>query len=848
MRNFLFTLQLHIKSQAKTTEQSLLKSLSKLSSHFLHSESHGVTTTTHNRQTHRQYLGKLLLSPTQTSNNSIVYYKTVHAQIILCGFENNVFLSNVLISLYSKWESILSARCLFDRMPERNLVTWSSMISVYTQNGHSEDSLILFREYRKTCKESSNEYVLASVFRSCTELGSVENGTCLHSFIIKVGSDNNAYLGTCLIDFYSKTSDMESARLVFDDMKLKNVVTWTVILTGFAKSGRGDISLNLFRHMVETEVVPDRYMISSVLVACSMLEFLEGGKQVHAYVLRRGGDMDASLGNVIMDFYIKCGDVKNGRKVFHQIVVKDVFSWTTMIFGYMQSGLDLEAMKLLTDMNSLGWKPDGFACSSVLTSCGSVGALEQGREIHAYTMKTNLDTDEYVKNSLIDLYSKSDCLIDAERVFHDSENDSVVSYIAMIEGYSRKGNSYKALGIFTEMRLNSIPPSLLTFFSLLGMSSSQIALGVCTQLHSLVIKFGFCFDISVGSSLIDVYSKCSSVKDARHLFEEIGDKDIVVWNSMLFGYASQSKNEEALRLYLELQHSVQRPNEFTLLAMLMACSNLACLLHGLQFHNQAIKLGLDSGPFVTNALVDMYAKCGSIEAARKVFNSIVHKDIVCWNSIISMYAQHGDAKTALEIFEEMKNAGMRPNYVSFVGVLSACSNVGLLDEGFNYFESMSRYGIEPGIEHYTCMVSLFGRAGKLYEAKAFIEKMPIQPAAIVWKSFLGPCQVTGNLELAEHAAEMAISIDPKDSGSYTLLSNLFASKGMWIDVKKVREKMEKNGVVKEIGCSWIELNNEVHLFFSRDRTHRDTDLIYALIGRLIKHMKGMSYEPPMLCD
>ncbi|KAL2534521.1 Pentatricopeptide repeat-containing protein [Abeliophyllum distichum] len=727
-------------------------------------------------------------------------------------------------------------------MPQRNLVTWSSMISVYTQDGTSEGALTLFREYRKTCNESSNEYVLASVFRSCTQMGSVENGMCLHSFVIKVGSDQNAYVGTCLIDFYSKTGDVESARMVFDGMKLKNVVTWTVILTGFTKSGRGDFSLDLFRNMLETDVVPDKYVISSVLVACSMLEFLEGGKQVHAYVLRSGGDVDVSLSNVIMDFYVKCGDVKAGRNVFHQIVVKDLISWTTIISGYMQGGFDLEAMKLLTDMNRLGWKPDGFACTSVLTSCGSAGALDQGREIHAYTVKTDLDSDEYVRNSLIDLYSKCDSLIDAERVFHDLENGNVVSYNAMIEGYSRQGHLYKALDIFNKMRLNSIIPSLLTFVSLLGLSSSQIALGMCSQLHSLMIKFGFCFDIFGGSALIDVYSKCSFVKDARLLFEEISDKDIGVWNSMLFGYTSQSKNEEALRLYLELQHRRQRPNEFTFLAMLMASSNLACLLHGLQFHNQAIKLGLDSGPFVTNALVDMYAKCGSIEAARKIFNSIVHKDIVCWNSIISMYAQHGGAQKALEIFEEMKNAGMHPNYVSFVGVLSACAHMGLVDEGFHYFESMPKFGIEPGIEHYTCMVSLLGRAGKLYEAKAFIEKVPIQPAAIVWKSFLSACQVAGNVELAEHAAEMAISIDPKDSGSYTLLSNLFASKSMWIDVKKVREKMEKNGVVKETGCSWIELNNKVHLFFSRDTTHQDADLIYTLIGYLIKHMKGISYE------
>ncbi|KAK6131619.1 hypothetical protein DH2020_034633 [Rehmannia glutinosa] len=772
------------------------------SSQLLESEIPGIVTS-HNRQKHRQYLGKLLLSPTKKISNHVLYYKTVHAQIILSGFESNVFLSNILIAAYSRGDTLQSAVSVFVKMPERNLISWSSMISAYNQNGYNAEALALFLEFRKSGNVNPNEFVLSTVVQSCTQLASVEDGMHLHCFVFKAGYNQNAHVATSLIDFYAKTSDLDAARLVFDELRVKNVVAWTTIIMGFSINERIDVSLYLFKKMVETGIVPDKYALSTVLRSCSMLGLLEFGKQVHAFALRSGVfNMDVSISNMLIDFYCKCGELKAGHRVFEQMVVKNDISWAMMISGYMQSGFDYEAMNLYKDMNRLDWKADGFSCTSVLTSCGSLCALDQGKQVHAYAVKVNLDSDDFVTTSLIDMYCKCDSLVDARRMFQAAAKSSTICYNAMIEGYSRQGSLYEALDLFNKMRRNSIPPNLLTLVSLLVVSASQTALEVSLQLHSLMIKFGFCMDSYGGSALIDVYSKCSFVGDARLVFEEINEKDIALWNSMLFGYALQSKNEEALRLYLELRHGREKPNGFTFVAMIMASSNLASLLHGLQFHNQALKTGLDSDSFVTNALMDMYAKCGSIDSAQLLFDRVLQKDVPCWNSMISMHAHHGDAKKALDMFKQMKSEGLKPDYVTFIGVLSACAHVGLVEEGFNYFESMFEFGIEPGLEHYTCMVSLLGRAGELYEAKSFIEKMPIRPNVFVWKSLLSACRVNGNVELGRHAADMAISCDPTDSGPYILLSNIYASKGMWIDVKKVREKMDRNDVVKEIGHSW----------------------------------------------
>ena len=781
--------------------------------------------------------------PPSHSHNPILYYQTLHAQLVVSGFHSQVFLANILLHCYSKCSRLRDARLLFDVMSQRNLISWSSLVSMYTRHGLNQQAFIVFTEFLASCDENPNEYILASVFRACSQLGGVYEGAQLHGFVVKTGFEQDVYVGTSLIDFYAKNGDLDEARLVFDVLAEKTAVTWTTIITGYTKSGRGEVSLQLFEQMRETDVVPDKYVLSSVLSACSMLEFLDGGKQIHAYVLRRGTEMDVSVSNVLIDFYAKCGLVYTARNLFDQMVVKNMIAWTTMIAGYMKNSFNLEAMKLFAEMAGLGWKPDGFACTSVLTSCGSLEALEHGTQVHGYTIKANLEYDNFVKNGLIDMYAKCNSLTDARRVFEGMADHNVVSYNAMIEGYSSEEKLHEALDLFHEMRLRLLPPSLLTFVSLLGASAALLTLELSKQIHSLIIKYGVSLDVFAGSALIDVYSKCSCVRDARLVFNEINEKDIVVWNAMFFGYTQQLENEEALKLYSELHLSQKTPNEFTFAALITAASNLASLQHGQQLHNQVIKLGVDSDPFVTNSIVDMYAKCGCIKEAHKTFTSTFWRDVVCWNSMISTYAQHGEAEDALQMFKGMIDEGVKPNYVTFVGVLSACSHAGLVEDGLRHFESMAHFGIEPGTDHYTCIVSLLGRAGRLTEAREFIDKMPIEPAAVVWRSLLSACRVAGNVDIGRYAAEMAISVDPTDSGSYILLSNIFASKGMWEDVKRLRKRMDFNGVVKEPGSSWIELNKDVHSFIARDRAHSKANLIYSVLDNLILQIKGVGYVP-----
>ncbi|TVU37045.1 hypothetical protein EJB05_19012, partial [Eragrostis curvula] len=765
-----------------------------------------------------------------------------HARAVISDGLGDLFLTNLLLRGYSKSGLLEDARRLFDGMPHRNLVSWSSAISMYAQSGCDDEAVVLFASFWKASQEVPNEFLIAGVLRACTQSRALPFGKQVHGIAVKLGLPLNVYVGTALINLYAKSGCMDAAMQLFHALPQKNSVTWTAVITGNSQTGQGGVALELFQKMGLEGVQPDRFVLASAVSACSALASLEGGRQIHGYAYRSAAEMDASVTNALIDMYCKCSEPSVARRLFDHMVNHNLVSWTTMIAGYMQNSFDGEAMAMFWQMSRAGWQPDAFACTSVLNSCGSLGAIWQGRQIHAHAIKANLKTDEYVKNALIDMYAKCNNLTEARAAFDALAEGDLVSYNAMIEGYARQGDLTEAVYLFSKMRYCSLRANVLTFISLLRVSASHSAVELIKQIHGLIIKSGTSLDLYAGSALIDVYSKCSLVDDAKAVFRMMHDRDVVIWNAMIFGHAQNEQGEEAVKLFNQLRVSGATLNEFTFVALVTVASNQASMFHGQQFHAQIIKVGADINPHVSNALIDMYAKCGFINEGWLLFESTCGKDVICWNSMISTYAQHGLAAEALRVFQLMTEAKVEPNYVTFVGVLSACAHAGLLDEGLWHFNSMkTKYGIEPGTEHYASVVSLFGRSGKLHAAKEFIERMPIMPAAAVWRSLLSACHLFNNVEIGRYTAEMALLVDPSDSGPYVLLSNIYASKGLWADVQKLRLEMDYAGTVKEPGYSWIEVMKEVHTFIARGREHPQADMIYSVLDELTSLLKDSGY-------
>jgi len=658
----------------------------------------------------------------------------------------------------------------------------------------------------------SNTY--SSILQECINSKSLKHGKKVHSHIIKnwlnpaeifmsnrlvemyakCGSlrdarhmfdkmlKRNSFSWNIMIAGYAKCGSMEDAKWLFETMPDRNAVSWNSVIAGYAQQGDGEEALKLFSAMQCEGIEANQFAYASVLRACACSMALEQGKQVHADVFKRGLYSDVYLGSALVDMYAKCGNVEYAQRVFNEMPERNVVSWNGMISGYDQNAHGNEALELFCQMQNADddVMPDQFTFATVVSACATLLALKQGKQLHGHVIRTVVSPDIFLGNALVDMYSKCGSVEDAHQVFDKMPERDVVSWTALIAGYA----------------------------------------------------------------------KSASFNEAHSVFEQMPERNVVSWNAIISGCAQNGHSEEAIRLFWQMKQEGVYPTHYTFGNVLSACASLATLQHGKQVHAHVVKAGfqfktgLDSDVFVGNSLVDMYAKCGNIDDARLAFDKIVERDGVSWNAMIVGYAQNGHGNKALELFQQMLQEGMNPDHITMIGVLSACSHAGLVDEGRHYFNSMSQdHFITPLPDHYACMIDILGRAGYLDEAKDFIISMPFKADAIMWGAMLGACRIHGNVELGKWAAEHIFELDPQNSGPYVLLSNIYADAGRWGDVDKVRKLMKDRGVQKKPGCSWIEVNSRVHIFMAEDTSHPQSEEIYAFLVTLASQMKEAGYVP-----
>ncbi|XP_070054715.1 pentatricopeptide repeat-containing protein At4g21065-like [Nicotiana tomentosiformis] len=419
--------------------------------------------------------------------------------------------------------------------------------------------------------------------------------------------------------------------------------------------------------------------------------------------------------------------------------------------------------------------------------------------------------------------------------------------VAIVDRQVRQLRSKKiyaaAISLYYQMLDYGLVPDNFTFPFVLKACSALSAIDVGRDIHEHAKRTKWDKDVFVGASLIDMYAKCGCVGRSRLVFDNVAERDVVVWNSMLAAYSQNGHPEDCLSLCGEMACEGVRPTEATLVTAISASADVAALRQGRELHGYSWRQGFDSLDKVKTALVDMYAKSGSVNVARILFEALEEKRVVSWNAMITGYAMHGHANAALSLFNQMVDKA-QPDHITFVGVLSACNHGGLLNEGKMYFDSMVKdYGIEPTIQHITCMVDLLGHSGRLDEAYGLMMQMKVIPDAGVWGALLNSCKIHGHVEFAELALERLIELEPDDAGNYVILSNIYAQAGRWEGVAKLRELMNERGVKKTIAYSWIEVKNKVHAFLSGDTSHPMSDEIYAELDSLGARMVQAGYVP-----
>lgn len=489
-----------------------------------------------------------------------------------------------------------------------------------------------------------------------------------------------------------------------------------------------------------------------------------------------------------------------------------------------------------------GFLPDNFTLPFLLKACAQLQALGEGKAIHVHAIKTGLESNVYVKNTLMRLYAVCGEIDASRKLFDKIPQRDLVSWTTLISGYAKMGFLREAIRVFLKMGEANLIADEVTIVVVLSACSKLGDLDLGRRIHRYIDDNKVLLDVFVGNALVDMYLKCGDVEFAYKLFEEMPERNVVSWNSIISGLVQQGEFKEALVMFRRMQAKGFEPDDVTLVGVLNSCANLGALELGKWVHLYVDRNRIKADGFIGNALVDMYAKCGSIDQALEVFSGMRCRDVYSYTAMIVGFAMHGQGERALSLFSEMSRVGIKPDEVTFVGVLSACSHVGLVDEGQRHFEDMSRlYDLCPQIEHYGCMVDLLGRAGLLEEAEEFIRTMRVQPDAFIWGALLGACRIHGKVKLGESIAKRLLELEPERDGAYVLMSNIYASASRWRDVLKVRKEMKMRKVKKTPGCSMIELDGVVHEFRMGDISHPRAREIYMMLDEIVRRLKNEGY-------
>ena len=572
---------------------------------------------------------------------------------------------NIMISGYVKSGQLDNARKLFEITPDKGCVSYTTMIMGLARNACWSEAIEVFKDMRMA-GVVPNDVTMVSVLLACSRIGGIWDCRMLHGLVVKLQLLGSVFVSTNLLNIYCACSSVQDARILFDEMPERNIVSWNVMLNGYSKAGLVDVA----------------------------------------------------------------------RELFERIPTKDTVSWGTMVDGYVQVERLSQALTMCRAMLHSGLRPNDVMVVDLVSACGRFTAVTEGLQLHGMIVKEGFDCHDFIQATIINFYSACGRTRLARLQFEIGIKDHIASWNALIAGY-------------------------------------------------------------IKNRMIDL---------ARQLFDEMPERDVFSWSAMISGYTQNEQPDVALELFHEMIASGIQANEITMVSVLSAIASLGTLREGRWAHEYIYSSSIPLNDNVSAALIDMYAKCGSISTALEIFHQICGRvsTVSPWNAIICGLAMHGHAKLSLEIFSDLQRRRIKLNSITFIGVLSACCHAGLVEAGEKHFQSMKNvYNIEPDIKHYGCMVDLLGRAGRLEEAENLIKSMPMEADIVIWGTLLAACRTHGNVEIGERAAESLARLEPSHGASRVLLSNLYADAGRWEEAFLVRRGMQVLRMMKSPGCSGV---------------------------------------------
>ncbi|GAB2214470.1 hypothetical protein Drorol1_Dr00018819 [Drosera rotundifolia] len=704
--------------------------------------------------------------------------------------------------------SLKSSSNVFESHQTTDPFTWGVLIKGFASNGFEKEAILFYK--RMLCDGVKlSGFVFPSILRVCARFGDLGVGEIVHGSGIKGGFEADDVVGTALLSMYGELDCLGDARKVFDEMSARDIVAWSSMVSCLVKNGEAVEGLDLFREMVYEGLEVDSVMMLSVAEACGELGFVELARSIHGYIVRNEIERhDGMLASSLILMYGKCGDLCGAEMLFENAAKSLVSSWTAMISCYKQHGWHKEALEVFARMQKSKVEPNAMTFAGIISSCARLGLRVEGKSCHSYTIRNGLDPEyELLGPMLIELYSECGSAKECKKMVEIVREKNVIMWNMLISVHIREGLLIDASLLLVQMHAMGFFPDSYSISSVLSACATIGLSEFGCQVHSYTVKTGVS-DEFVLSSLIDMYSKCGILDSAKMIFSQFHGKSVVIWSSMISGYCHNGNYVEAIGLFDILYSNSLEMNEVTIISIIQACSNLGCLEKGKWVHQNLIGRGLSKDIYIETALTDMYAKLGNIKTARKIFDSMKEKNVVSWSAMIDGYGAHGDTKTAISLFNEMTESGIKPNEIAFLNILSACRHAGYVEEGKLYYNVMTRdYGIIPKPEHIVCIVDLLSRAGDLDESYKVIKSMLSLPDASIFGSFLNGCKIHQRIDLIKQIEDDISNIDLQhllDAGSYSLLSNIHAEMGNWVEFGQTRSAMTDLGLKKVRGYSTIE--------------------------------------------
>lgn len=780
-----------------------------------------------------------------SSKKDLAASRKLHSLMVCNDLLSDAILGDFLIRLYASCGSLLEANLIFCKISKPSVYTWYAIMSAHALQGESERTLELYAAMLEN-HVRPNQHIFSCTLKACGSIGVIEQGKVIHDQLIRCGFESDVVVGSTLIDMYAKGGLLEEAQKVFYDLPNRNVVSWGAMLAGYAQHGYGILALNILQKMQCEGIKPNKVMFLCVLKVCGSLRTLEHGKVLHYLIIRNGLELDMAIGNTLVDMYAKCGGIDEAQAVFDNLQSRNVVSWSAMIAGYAQHENGLIALDLFDEMQQDGIEPNRVAFACTLKACGSLGAIEHARMIHDKIIKSSLDSDVVIGSSLIDIYARCGGLEEARKVFDEVPSPNVVLWAVMISGYAQHGLGTPALELFRKMQKRGIKPDTFVFSCILKACGNIGALEGGQLIHNLILRSGLEKNVVVGSTLVDMYVKCGHLKEARKVFDDMPNRNEVTWGSMIGGYTEHEQGFPALELFKKMLEKGVKPDKVRFLCILKACGSIGAVRQGNLIHDLIIRSGLDWDEVIGNAILDMYVKGGRLGEASKVFGQLQNQGVVSWGAMIAGFAQYGNYRLVRQSFVDMQQQGVKPNEIIYTSILSGCSHAGLVEEGYHHFTSMQvDHGISPSIEHFNCIVDLLGRAGRLKEAEKLLEYMPDLNESTALTSLLSACRTYGNNEIAKHCFDQLVQLDPSIAAGYVTMSNVYADAHMWEGVERIQELKKSVSAWKKPGRAWIEVNNRLHEFVVVDKSHLESDEIYANLRKLTALVKDNGYVPQL---